>query len=119
MAPPKQTAPDRQSARLFDQARQIEPGLRNYTNDHLLGGFLREMGCDNNKKVLRRQGWTFPPLSECRTEWEKNYPGWKWRNPDLKEWQPEGDDFGDFADLKHLDAADVIDILDKKQGRKT
>ena len=104
---------------LFDQARQIEPRLRNYTNDHLLGGFLRKMGCDNTRKVLRRQGWTFPPLSECRTEWEKNYPGWKWRNPDLKEWQPEGDDFGDFADLKHLDAADVIDILDKKQGRKT
>ena len=41
-------------------------------------------------------GWTFPPLPHCRSEWEKRYPGWKWRNPDLKEWQPEGDDFDDF-----------------------
>ena len=23
---------------------------------------------------------TFPPLKECRTEWEKRYPQWKWRN---------------------------------------
>ena len=24
------------------------------------------MGCDNSQKVLRRRGWTFPPLPKCR-----------------------------------------------------
>jgi hypothetical protein len=103
---------------LFDQARQIEPRLRNYTSDHLLGRFLKEKRCDNTKKVLRRQGWTFPPLKDCRAAWETLYPGWTWRNPDLTEWQPEGDDFADFADLTHLDAADVTDILNKKRVRE-
>ena len=103
---------------LFDQARQIEPRLRNYTSDRALGLFLSEMGCDNTKKVMRRQGWSFPPLKDCREAWEKRYPGWKWRNPDLTEWQPEGDDFEDFADLNHLDAADVLDFLDKKRAKK-
>ena len=51
------------------------------------------MGCDNNKKVLRRAGWTFPPLKECRAAWEARYPDWKWRNPEISEWQAEeGDD---------------------------
>ena len=81
---------------LFDQARQIEPRLKNYFSDRRLGLFLSEMGCDNTKKVLRRQGWSFPPLPDCRKEWEKRYPGWKWRNSDLKEWQAEGDNFDDF-----------------------
>ena len=81
---------------LFDQARQIEPRLKNYFSDRRLGLFLSEMGCDNTKKVLRRQGWSFPPLLDCRKEWEKRYPGWKWRNSDLKEWQAEGDNFDDF-----------------------
>lgn len=49
---------------LFDQARQIEPRLRTYTNDHQLGGFLSTMGCDSEKKVMRRRGWTFPPIVE-------------------------------------------------------
>ena len=79
---------------LYDQAKQIEPRLRSYTSDHALGHFLDEMGCRNTKKVLRRQGWTFPPLPDCRIAWEARYPGWKWRNPDLTEWQAEelGDD---------------------------
>jgi hypothetical protein len=77
---------------LYDQARQIEPRLRNYTNDHDLGRHLREMGCDNTDKVLRRRGWTFPPLQECRAKWEKRYPGWNWRNPEITEWRPEESD---------------------------
>ena len=80
---------------LFDQAQQIEPRL-DYFSDRRLGLFLSEMGCDNTRKVLRRQGWSFPPLLDCRKEWEKCYPGWKWRNSDLKEWQAEGDNFDDF-----------------------
>ena len=46
---------------IFDQARQIEPRLKSYTNDRSLGLFLSKMGCDNTRKVLRRQGWSFPP----------------------------------------------------------
>ena len=84
---------------LYDQARQIEPRLRNYTNDHQLGSFLRSMGCDGEKKVLRRRGWAFPPLLKCRAAWEKRYPGWKWRNPEIAEWQPEESD----------DAMEVVD----------
>jgi hypothetical protein len=103
---------------IFDQARQIEPRLRNYTNDRTLGLHLTKMGCNNTKKVMRRQGWEFPPLTECRAAWEMLYPEWKWRNPDLTEWQPEGDDFEDFADLQHLDAADVLDLLNKKKMRE-
>jgi hypothetical protein len=87
---------------IFDQARQIEPRLRTYTNDRALGLFLSEMGCDNAKKVLRRQGWTFPPLLQCRTEWEARYPGWNWRNPDLKEWQAEETD----SDVREIEPDD-------------
>ena len=53
------------------------------------GVYLNEMGCDNSQKVLRRRGWTFPPLPKCRADWEKRYPGWKWRSPEITEWQPE------------------------------
>ena len=84
---------------IFDQARQIEPRLKSYTNDRSLGLFLSKMGCDNTRKVLRRQGWSFPPLRDCRAEWEKRYPGWKWRNPTLTEWQPE-----DVLDFDEFDA---------------
>jgi hypothetical protein len=74
---------------LFDQARVIEPRLKNHTSEHKLGNFLREMGCDNIRRVLRRRGWTFPPLLECRAEWEKRYPSYKWRNPEITEWRAE------------------------------
>lgn len=99
---------------VFDQARQIEPRLRNYTSDHALGRFLKDKSCSNIRKVARRAGWTFPSLTECRAAWEVLYPGWVWRNPDLTEWQAEADEFKDFADLKHLDAEDVLDALNRK-----
>jgi hypothetical protein len=73
---------------LYDQARAVEPRLRR-RNDHLLGHYLSEQGCDNNQKVLRRRGWKFPPLLECRKRWEARFPDWKWRDPLLTEWQFE------------------------------
>jgi hypothetical protein len=79
---------------LYDQARSIEPRLRNYANDHVLGDYLRKRGCDNTKKVMRRQGWTFPPLSELRAAWVQRFPGWPWRDPDLKAWRREEQDDG-------------------------
>lgn len=52
---------------LYDQARNVEPRLRP-RSDHMLGNYLREQGCDNTKKVMRRRGWAFPPLQECRAK---------------------------------------------------
>ena len=46
--------------------------------------------------MLRRQGWSFPPLKECRAKWEKAYPDWKWRDPSLDAWQAEPDDLADI-----------------------
>jgi hypothetical protein len=74
---------------LFDQARALVPQLRQHTTDTELGRHLAEQGCSNTKKVMRRQGWTFPPLAECRAKWDKRFPGWKWRNMALSEWQAE------------------------------
>jgi hypothetical protein len=77
---------------LYDQARTLEPRLRTMS-DHKLGSFLDEQGCDNSRKVMRHRGWTFPALLECRKRWEARFPGWPWRNPNLKDWQVEvGDD---------------------------
>jgi hypothetical protein len=52
---------------VFDQAKQVEPRLKGHS-DHKLGTYLREMGCNNEKRVLRRRGWTFPPLADWRAE---------------------------------------------------
>lgn len=74
---------------LFDQARAISPRLRG-VSDHTLGRFLKGRGCDNKHRVLRRHGWTFPPLAECRKAWEARFPGWQWDDPELvMEWQNE------------------------------
>jgi hypothetical protein len=72
---------------LFDQARSIEPRLKHHTSDHALGRHLTEQGCDNTKKVLRRRGWTFPPLPDCRKRWEARFPGWAWRDLEIEAWR--------------------------------
>jgi hypothetical protein len=82
---------------LFDQARSLVPQLRQHTNDSELGRYLGKQGCTNTKKVMRRQGWTFPPLAECRAKWEQRFPAWKWRNKALSEWQFEESDDADDA----------------------
>jgi hypothetical protein len=74
---------------LFDQARTLVPKLRHHANDTELGRYLGAQGCDNTKKVMRRQGWTFPPLTECRAKWDKRFSGTKWRNTAISEWQAE------------------------------
>jgi hypothetical protein len=77
---------------LYDQARNIEPRLRYHHSDHRLGIHLSEMGASNERKVLRRRGWTFPPLSVCRAEWEKRFPKWQWRDNTITEWRAEESD---------------------------
>ena len=74
---------------LFDQARALVPQLKHHTTDHELGRYLGAQGCSNTKKVMRRQGWTFPPLLECRAKWEVRFPGFKWRNTALLAWSAE------------------------------
>jgi hypothetical protein len=88
---------------LFDQARTIEPRLRVHGNDHTLGSFLREQGCDNKKRVLRRTGWTFPRLNKLRKAWERRFPGWKWQDPELSEWRFEGSDLSKHDDNTYED----------------
>lgn len=78
---------------LFTAARSIDPRLRGHTTDHAFGAYLRDAGCSNIKRVLRRTGWVFPPLKDCRAAWVKRFPGTQWRNPDLTEWHSE--DSGD------------------------
>ena len=71
---------------LYDQAREISPRLKPWS-DHLLGDILKKHGCSNAKKVMRRRGWEFPPLLELRAAWERRFPGWRWGDPELREWQ--------------------------------
>jgi hypothetical protein len=66
---------------LMDQARSIEPKLRN-VSDHALAEYLDGMGCKPSR-VLRKRGWVFPSLSQCRQAWVKKYPDYKWRNADI------------------------------------
>jgi Bifunctional DNA primase/polymerase, N-terminal len=91
---------------IYDQARLIEPRLKNHIGDHKLSAHLIEMGGDNTKKVLRRRGWTFLPLSVCRATWEKRYPGWKWRDTEITEWRAEEAD--DVAAAHERDTAAPI-----------
>jgi hypothetical protein len=93
---------------LMDQARIIEPKLRNLS-DHKLGAFLTRMGC-TRMRVLRHRGWAFPPLLKCRAEWIKKYPNWTWDN-DITAWCPE-----EGEDVVAADA-DPARHADWKEGR--
>jgi len=84
---------------VYDQAKQVEPRLKSLS-DHRLGAFLSQMGCENRVKVLRRRGWTFPPLLQCRDEWEKRFPNWPWVDPAIEAWRAEEAD--DPVDLDAL-----------------
>ena len=83
---------------VYDQAKQIEPKLRN-VNDKTLAAHLVDMGCHNEERVLRRRAWTFPPLLKCRKDWETRFPDWKWRNPTITEWRPEETSFETQEDV--------------------
>jgi hypothetical protein len=72
---------------LMDQARSIEPKLRNIS-DHVLAKYLTDRGCKPGR-VMRKRGWVFPTLFKCREDWVKRYPNWKWRSLDVTAWSPE------------------------------
>jgi hypothetical protein len=85
---------------LYSSARLAVPHLRNHTTSGALATYLKKQGCIVREKVrvMRKSGWEFPSLSECRAAWEKRFPGTVWRDPDLVDWRAE-------------DAADVIEYL--------
>ena len=58
---------------IYDQARMLEPRLKNYQRPSSRGSSERD-GLQRNGWVLRRRGWTFPPLADCRAAWAKRYP---------------------------------------------
>jgi hypothetical protein len=70
---------------LYDQARRIAPRLKG-VSEHKLGKYLRDQGCTNDERVLRRRGWRFPPLADCRKRWLSRFPDTLWRNPKIEEW---------------------------------
>lgn len=79
---------------LYAQARSIVPHLRNHTNTTALAAYLRKQGCKvrEQTRVLRKSGWEFPPLLDCRKAWEKRFPGTQWRDPSVTNWRAEDDD---------------------------
>jgi hypothetical protein len=73
---------------LFDLARERHHQLR-YVDDQVLADHLKKVwGCEPWRSSAKR-GWEFPPLAKCRAAWEKRYPGWQWRHPEMTEWQQE------------------------------
>jgi hypothetical protein len=71
---------------IFDLARDRVPALR-FVDEQVLARHLREKVKCTPWRDSDRRGWQFPPLAECRKEWEERYPGWSWQHPDITEWQ--------------------------------
>jgi Family of unknown function (DUF5906) len=69
---------------LFEQARRISPKLK-AMSDAALGHYLRDRGCER-QWVRRERGWQFPPLAQCRKEWEERFPNTKWDDLDIEDW---------------------------------
>jgi hypothetical protein len=70
---------------LFDLARKRSLALR-YKDDQVLARHLaKKVGCTPWRSRDQR-GWEFPPLADCRANWEERYPGWQWRHPEIVEW---------------------------------
>jgi len=58
-----------------------EVGLRNFLTDPEKTGII----C-TKYRAPRANGWSFPPLAECRTAWEKRYGPTQW-DVDVEEWK--------------------------------
>jgi hypothetical protein len=73
---------------LVEDAMQKAPRLRDYFSKNGMGRFLRKRGCVayQERSVGRLRGWRFPPLTEARREWERQFGGWTWNWPDLSDW---------------------------------
>jgi hypothetical protein len=75
---------------LVEDAKRRVPRINGYLSDKAMGDFLRDHGCTAGKDRsgdFEQRGWRFLPLEQMRAEWSRRYPGWKWRYPELKDWQ--------------------------------
>jgi hypothetical protein len=71
--------------RLLNDAKEKEPRLRLDLTEVTLTEFLKdEIGCEQVRSA-QANGWSFPPLVECRAKWEQRYGSIKWDNP-AAEW---------------------------------
>jgi hypothetical protein len=63
---------------MLGDAKEKEPRLRLDLNEVSLGSFLEnEVGCEH-KRASNGNGWSFPPLAECRARFEERYGPMKW-----------------------------------------
>ena len=71
---------------LFKQAQEISPRLK-FKSNQLLAQELVNRGCINKRISSYTRGWQFPPFLEARAAWEAQFPGHRWRDPTITEWQ--------------------------------
>jgi len=75
---------------LLNNARDRVPRLRWELTEVGLRVFLvdeKRIGIVCTKyRCAAANGWTFPPLDECRAAWERIYGAVRWDNPDAREW---------------------------------
>jgi energy-coupling factor transporter ATP-binding protein EcfA2 len=75
---------------LVEDAKQKVPRLRGELTEVGLRNFLLDeerIGTVCTKyRSANKNGWSFPPLSEARSAWERCYGPVKWDNPDDSEW---------------------------------
>src|SRR5262249_38684336 len=62
-----------------------EAGLRNFLMDRESLGIV----C-TKYRASAWNGWSFPPLAECREAWEQRYGPTEWDRPDVFEWGEKG-----------------------------
>jgi hypothetical protein len=78
------------TANLMKHARENVPRLRWDLSELGLKNFLTDretLGIICTKRRFSvANGWSFPPLGECRAAWEKRYGPAKWDN-DVTEWE--------------------------------
>jgi hypothetical protein len=75
---------------LLNDAHSKSPRLRNDLSEVDLRNFLVDpestgVTCEKYRSAMSN-GWSFPPLLECRSAWERIYGPTKWDAPDMLEW---------------------------------
>jgi hypothetical protein len=69
-----------------------EAGLKNFLTDRESLGII----C-TKRRFSTANGWSFPPLKECRHAWEERYGPTKWDN-EVEEWEWVGDESMGFGE---------------------
>jgi hypothetical protein len=79
---------------LLASARERVPRLRWEATEVALRDFLidqKKLGITCTKyRTAHANGWSFPPLAECRKAWERMYGPMRWDNPARKWGMVEG-----------------------------